>query len=200
MPDPIEIPPQGTRGAWVPWGGVVMRILKPVMNLQIARYRRTAGPTPPEMMGFPVVLLTTVGARTGHEHTTVLGGFQEGDGAWIVVASKSGASSHPHWFFNLAKNPARVWLEVGHRKITASLAAKFAVANNYHAVSHPSVPNYLALTSGSTWGVQNDSYHVLPKQDLGTQLTKAGVSWRAYMEGLTSAGCLHSPVPYDPGH
>ena len=69
------------------------------------------------MMGFPVVLLTTVGARTGHEHTTVLGGFQEGDGAWIVVASKSGASSHPHWFFNLAKNPDRVWLEVGNRKI-----------------------------------------------------------------------------------
>ena len=117
MPDPIEIPPQGTRGAWVPWGGVVMRILKPVMNLQIARYRRTARPTPPEMMGFPVVLLTTVGARTGREHTTVLGGFQEGDGAWIVVASKSGASSHPHWFFNLAKNPDRVWLEVGNRKV-----------------------------------------------------------------------------------
>ena len=117
MPDPIEIPPQGTCGAWVPWGGAVMRILKPVMNLQIARYRRTAGPTPPEMMGFPVVLLTTVGARTGREHTTVLGGFQEGDGAWIVVASKSGASSHPHWFFNLAKNPDRVWLEVGNRKI-----------------------------------------------------------------------------------
>ena len=117
MPDPIEIPPQGTRGAWVPWGGVVMRILKPVMNLQIARYRRTAGRTPPEMMGFPVVLLTTVGARTGHEHTTVLGGFEESDGTWIVVASKSGASSHPHWFFNLAKNPDRVWLEVGNRKI-----------------------------------------------------------------------------------
>lgn len=83
---------------------------------------------------------------------------------------------------------------------TASLAAKYGVANNYHAVSHPSVPNYLALTSGSTWGVHDDSYHVLPKQDLGTQLTKTGVSWRAYMEGLTDAGCLDSPVPYDPGH
>ena len=101
----------------MPWGGVVMRILKPLMKGQIARYRRTAGPTPPVMMGFPVVLLTTVGARTGHEHTAVLGGFEDGDGAWIVVASKSGASSHPHWFFNLAKNPDRVWLEVGNRKL-----------------------------------------------------------------------------------
>jgi phospholipase C len=85
-------------------------------------------------------------------------------------------------------------------QFTASLAARYGVARNYHAVSHPSVPNYLALTSGSTWGLHDDSYHVLPKQDLGTQLTKAGVSWRAYMEGLGDPGCLDSPVPYDPGH
>jgi phosphatidylinositol-3-phosphatase len=83
---------------------------------------------------------------------------------------------------------------------TASLAAKYGVANNYRAVTHPSVPNYLALTSGSTWGIQDDGYYVLPKQDLGTQLTSAGVTWRAYMEGLGDGGCLNSPVPYDPGH
>jgi len=83
---------------------------------------------------------------------------------------------------------------------TASLAARYGVANNYHAITHPSVPNYLALTSGSTWGVTDDSYHVLPKQDLGTQLTAAGLGWRAYMEGLGVGGCLNSPLPYDPGH
>jgi phospholipase C len=83
---------------------------------------------------------------------------------------------------------------------TASLAAQYRVATNYHAIAHPSVPNYLAITSGSTWGVEDDSYHVLPKQDLGSELTDANVSWRAYMEGMTEAGCLDSPVPYDPGH
>jgi hypothetical protein len=83
---------------------------------------------------------------------------------------------------------------------TASMAATYGVANDYHAVTHPSVPNYLALTSGSTWGINDDSYHALPKQDLGTQLSTAGVTWRAYMEGLGDAGCLNSPVPYDPGH
>jgi len=83
---------------------------------------------------------------------------------------------------------------------TASLAQKYGVANNYRAVAHPSVPNYLALTSGKTWGVSDDSFHVLPKNDLGTQLTNARVSWRAYMEGLTDGGCLDSPPPYDPGH
>src|SRR5258708_4085574 len=85
-------------------------------------------------------------------------------------------------------------------KFTASLAAKYGVANDYRAITHPSIPNYLALTSGSTWGVTDDSYHALPKQDLGTQLTSAGVTWRAYMEGLGDGGCLNSPVPYDPGH
>jgi phosphatidylinositol-3-phosphatase len=32
---------------------------------------------------------------------------------------------------------------------TASLASQYAIATNYHAVSHPSEPNYLALTSGA---------------------------------------------------
>ena len=82
----------------------------------------------------------------------------------------------------------------------ASLAARYGVANNYRAVSHPSVPNYLALTSGSTWGITDDSYHVLPKHDLGSQLTAPNISWRAYMEGLGEGGCLNSPIPYDPGH
>jgi phospholipase C len=83
---------------------------------------------------------------------------------------------------------------------TASLAARYRVAANYHAITHPSVPNYLALTSGQTWGVHDDSYHVLPTADIGHQLTAAGITWRAYMEGLTDRGCLDSPLPYDPGH
>ena len=83
---------------------------------------------------------------------------------------------------------------------TAQLASRSGVADNYHAVTHPSVPNYLALTSGQTWGVTDDSYHSLPRQDVGDQLTQAGLPWRAYMEGLTPAGCIDSPEPYDPGH
>ena len=67
---------------------------------------------------------------------------------------------------------------------TSSLARDFALLTNYHAVSHPSVPNYLALTSGSTWGRQDDGYVALPTDDIGHQLTSAGRSWRAYMEDL----------------
>lgn len=77
----------------------------------------------------------------------------------------------------------------------AALASRYAVATNYHAVARPSLPNYLAMTSGTTWGIADNGYHPLPSEDIGTQLTRAGVSWRAYMEGMTS-GCMSSPYPY----
>jgi len=58
-----------------------MWLAKPIMDGQVSRYRRKAGPTPPQFMGFPTVLLTTVGAKTGKERTHVLGGFADGDDA-----------------------------------------------------------------------------------------------------------------------
>ena len=113
----IEIPPRGTRGARQPWGGLLMRLFQPIINMQISGYRKAKGPNAPVMMGFPTVLLTTVGARTGVERTHVLGGFPDGDDAWLIVASKSGAATHPAWFLNLAKSPDKIWLEVGNRKL-----------------------------------------------------------------------------------
>src|SRR3989442_15832121 len=104
----------------------------------------------------------------------------------------------PHVFVIVMEN--RTVAEALGGPFTASLASQHGVASNYRAITHPSGPNYLAVTSGSTWGITDDSYHVLPKQDLGTQLTTAGITWRAYMEGLGDGGCLNSPVPYDPGH
>ena len=78
---------------------------------------------------------------------------------------------------------------------TAQLAATYGVATNYHGVSHPSLPNYLAMTSGSTWGIADDGYHSLPATGLGAQLNSVGVGWRAYMEGMTGS-CFASPYPY----
>src|SRR5690348_1179130 len=67
---------------------------------------------------------------------------------------------------------------------TAALAHKYAYATNYHGVTHPSLPNYLALTSGTTWGIADDGFHALPAGGLGAQLSNANVTWRAYMEGM----------------
>ena len=64
-------------------------------------------------MGFPVVLLTTRGAKTGLTRTTPVGGFPDGENSWLVVASRAGAAGHPAWFLNMAMNPDDIWLEVG---------------------------------------------------------------------------------------
>ena len=72
-----------------------MRLAKPLIDRQVEGFRRAPGPEPKLFMGFPVVLLTTIGAKTGKEHTHVLGGFPDGTDAWLVVASKGGAATHP---------------------------------------------------------------------------------------------------------
>ncbi len=77
----------------------------------------------------------------------------------------------------------------------ASLARDYALATNYGAIASPSLPNYLAMTSGSTWGIHDDGFHRLPATGLGNQLTSAGISWKAYMEGFTG-DCFSSPYPY----
>jgi phosphatidylinositol-3-phosphatase len=128
--------------------------------------------------------------------------------AWIAALSLLAAgctqststpsSSQRHVFLIVMENHSAQQALSG--TFIASLAGRYGIAQNYHAVAHPSVPNYLALTSGSTWGVEDDSYRALPRQDIGSELTRAGISWRAYMDGLTSAGCFDSPLPYDPGH
>src|SRR3954468_17090060 len=78
----------------------------------------------------------------------------------------------------------------------ASLASRYALATNYHAVARPSLPNYLAMTSGTTWGITDNAYHALPETGIGAQLSAAKISWRAYMEGLSAGGCMRSPYPY----
>jgi deazaflavin-dependent oxidoreductase (nitroreductase family) len=118
---PIRIPPKGTKGTEMPGGRFLMKLSRPFLNSQIARYKKVEGAEPAKFMGFPILLLTTVGAKTGNEHTHVLGGFRDGDESWLVIASKGGAPTHPHWFHNLAKNPDKVWAQVGNRRFRANV-------------------------------------------------------------------------------
>lgn len=69
-----------------------------------------------------------------------------------------------------------------------SLASQGALATNYYGISHPSLPNYLALAGGSTFGVDSDcspsSSCQGTGQSLADQLQSAGISWKAYMEDM----------------
>lgn len=61
---------------------------------------------------FPILLLTTTGARTGRQATVPLGFGVDDEGRVFVVGSKAGAPRHPAWFHNLRANPA-VTVELG---------------------------------------------------------------------------------------
>lgn len=102
-----------------------------------------------------------------------------------------------HVFVIVMEN--RSYDEAVRQPYTARLVADYAVATNYHAVAHPSLPNYLALTGGSTFGIADDAYHRLPAGGIGAQLGDRGIPWRAYMDGM-SRGCFDSSPPYAVKH
>ncbi|MFJ2719539.1 nitroreductase family deazaflavin-dependent oxidoreductase [Streptomyces sp. NPDC087437] len=64
--------------------------------------------------GLPVILLTTVGARSGRIRKTPLMRVEH-EGQYAVVASQGGAPKHPFWYFNLKADP-RVELQDGPAK------------------------------------------------------------------------------------
>ena len=99
----------------------MMWLARPFFQRQASRYQKATGAEPQMFSGFPVLVLTTVGAKSGKERTHVLGGFPDGHNAWLIVASKGGSASHPGWFHNLATNPDQVWVQVGNRKFKAAV-------------------------------------------------------------------------------
>ncbi|HKN94029.1 MAG TPA: alkaline phosphatase family protein [Thermoleophilaceae bacterium] len=83
---------------------------------------------------------------------------------------------------------------------TRSLAKACGSATNFHAETHPSLPNYIAMTSGSTHGIRDDnspSDHRLSGPSIFSQL---GSRWRALEESMQS-NCLRSDTSlYAPRH
>jgi hypothetical protein len=88
------------------------------------------------------------------------------------------------------------------------LAAQCGLATNYHAVAHPSLPNYIAATSGSTQGIEetlDPAALALDVPSIYSQVRAVGKTWRDYAESApgncptTSSGryaVRHDPAPY----
>ncbi len=65
------------------------------------------------------------------------------------------------------------------------LARRYALARSMYAIGHPSLPNYLALTAGSTFDINSDCTDCsVQATSIVDQLERARVSWKAYMEDL----------------
>ncbi|HEX9116877.1 MAG TPA: alkaline phosphatase family protein [Anaerolineae bacterium] len=68
-----------------------------------------------------------------------------------------------------------------------SLVQQGATSGQYYGIMHPSLPNYLALTSGSTAGITSDCTDCfVASSNLASQLKAAGRTWKAYMESMPS--------------
>lgn len=83
---------------------------------QVELYESSGGTKGTTLMetGLPVILLTTVGAKSGKIRKTPLMRVEH-DGAYAVVASQGGAPKHPVWYFNVQADP-RVELQDGPQK------------------------------------------------------------------------------------
>jgi phosphatidylinositol-3-phosphatase len=80
------------------------------------------------------------------------------------------------------------------------LARKCGLATNFHAMAHPSLPNYLAMTSGRTYGIHDDkppSAHRLRGKSIFSQL---GRDWRSLQESMPWRCALTSSRNYAVKH
>jgi phosphatidylinositol-3-phosphatase len=69
------------------------------------------------------------------------------------------------------------------------LARRYATLTNYEAIAHPSLPNYLALVSGSTHGIASDCTScVVDARSLADGLQAVGKTWKTYAEDLPYPG------------
>ncbi len=67
------------------------------------------------LAGLPVLLLRTIGRKTGEERTAALVYLKDGD-TLVVVASNGGSDKPPGWFFNIQKN-AEVGVQIARQRM-----------------------------------------------------------------------------------
>lgn len=71
---------------------------------QAERFEQSGGTEAATLRDMPIIVLTSVGAKTGKLRKTALMRVEH-NGQYAVVASLGGAPQHPVWYYNLKKNP-----------------------------------------------------------------------------------------------
>lgn len=83
----------------------------------IAEFRANGGKVGGQFTNTPLLLLTTIGAKSGQTRTNPVAYTTDGDHI-IIIASKGGAPTHPDWYHNLKANPM-VTVELGREQFQA---------------------------------------------------------------------------------
>jgi acid phosphatase len=124
--------------------------------------------------------------------------------AGSVAAATSSVPAFDHVFTIVMENHAysQIIGNKGHAPYINQLAAQYGVAANYFAVSHPSLPNYLALSGGSTFGITSDCTTCFVSQPnvAADRIETSGRTWKAYMESMPSPCFVGDSYPYVQKH
>ncbi|MFF5052575.1 nitroreductase family deazaflavin-dependent oxidoreductase [Micromonospora sp. NPDC000663] len=104
----------------------------------IAEFRANGGQVGGQFAGAPLLLLHTVGAKSGQPRVNPMM-YQEVDGGYAVFASKAGAPTNPDWYHNLLANP-HAQAEIGTDKV--DLVARVATGDERERI----------------WGAQKAAY------------------------------------------
>lgn len=116
-----------------------------VAHLRANHGKAPAGP----FEGRELLILTTKGAKSGELRSTPLVYTRDGD-RYVIVASKGGAPTNPHWFHNLRAHPD-VTVEVGDEKFQAHARViddeEYERLYHHHATINPGFHEYRAKTT-----------------------------------------------------
>ena len=83
----------------------------------IKEFRANAGKVGGPFLGKTLLILHTIGAKSGLEHINPVAYITDGD-RFVIIASKGGAPTNPDWYYNLVAHP-QVTVEVGTEQFTA---------------------------------------------------------------------------------
>jgi deazaflavin-dependent oxidoreductase (nitroreductase family) len=71
----------------------------------IAEFRANGGHVDTNGYGSNLVLLHSIGVRSGHEHVNPVMSITQPDGSWLIAASNAGGARNPAWYGNLTAHP-----------------------------------------------------------------------------------------------
>jgi len=112
------------------------------------------------------LIATQVGSATAADSRATVKNFQH---VWVIMMENTGYQA-------LIGNPNAPWIN--------ATAATNGFATNAYGVTHPSQPNYIAITSGSTSGVLDDNDITVNVPNIVDQLEAHGKTWRDYQQSI----------------
>jgi phospholipase C len=104
-----------------------------------------------------------------------------------VPSGKSGIPNFDHILLIMLENKPFSVLNGSQMPLLEGLANQNVLLSNYYAIAHPSLPNYIALMSGSTQGITSDcTTCFLNQPNLADEIEASGRTWKAYLEDMPS--------------